>query len=141
MNSITFTIPGPPRGKGRPRFARRGNFTTTYTDDKTAAYENLVALAYKAAGGVMMSGAISLYITAYMPIPASWSSKKKALMEGAPHFKKPDCSNIQKAVEDGLNGVAYQDDSAIWWAEIKKQYDDGDGPRVVVEIESDERYA
>ena len=35
-------MPGEPRGKGRPRFRRAGAFVQTYTDDKTANYENLV---------------------------------------------------------------------------------------------------
>ena len=45
MSALSFTVPGAPRGKGRPRFFRRGPGIGTFTDDKTAAYENLVALA------------------------------------------------------------------------------------------------
>jgi len=40
--TIAFVIPGTPVGKGRPKFARRGNFVSTYTPEKTASYENLV---------------------------------------------------------------------------------------------------
>ncbi|MCL2076331.1 MAG: RusA family crossover junction endodeoxyribonuclease [Betaproteobacteria bacterium] len=31
---LSFTVPGNPCGKGRPRFARKGNHMTAYTDDK-----------------------------------------------------------------------------------------------------------
>jgi Holliday junction resolvase RusA-like endonuclease len=48
---ISFTIPGEPVAKGRAKFARRGNFVTTYTPDKTARYENLVKLAAQQAMG------------------------------------------------------------------------------------------
>ena len=45
MSAVTFTVPGTPVGKGRPKFARRGNFTVAYTPEKTASYENLVKIA------------------------------------------------------------------------------------------------
>ena len=122
MNTITFTVPGVPRGKGRPRAARRGAHIAMDTDDKTAAYENLVRLAYIQAGGGMLGGAIELGVIAYMPVPESWSKTKKRAAYGAPHLGKPDASNIQKAVEDGLNGVAYADDSAIWMTTTQKVY-------------------
>ena len=44
---IKFTIPGEPRGKGRPRFSNRGGYVRTYTDEKTASYENLVKMEYQ----------------------------------------------------------------------------------------------
>ena len=40
---IKFTIPGPPQGKGRPRFTKSGH---TYTPAKTAEYEKLVQAEY-----------------------------------------------------------------------------------------------
>ena len=47
MKEIKFTIPGPPQGKGRPRFSRRGKFVTTFTPDKTVLYENLIRMEYQ----------------------------------------------------------------------------------------------
>lgn len=41
--AMNFVVPGEPVGKGRPKFARRGNFVTAYTPEKTASYENLVS--------------------------------------------------------------------------------------------------
>lgn len=39
---IEFTIPGDPRGKGRPRVVRLKNGASmSYTPDKTVAYEEL----------------------------------------------------------------------------------------------------
>jgi len=45
-----------------------------------------------------------------MPMPKSWSKKKKALMNGKPHTQKPDLSNLIKAFED----VLCKNDSFIW---------------------------
>jgi len=34
---------------------------------------------------------------AYLPMPKSWSKKKKSAMAGRPHRQKPDRDNIDKA--------------------------------------------
>ena len=45
----------------------------------------------------------------HIPMPKSWSKKKKRQMHGTIHRQKPDLSNLLKALEDAI----YQDDSAI----------------------------
>ena len=134
MRSFTFTIPGPPRGKGRPRAYKRGAHIAMYTDDKTAAYENLVTLAYKAAGGEKLNGAIGVLVSMRHPIPKSTSKAKRAGMivgEIKPTVKC-DADNCLKAVLDGLNGVAYDDDKQVVTIIVTKRYDEN--PRVDVEI-------
>ena len=37
-----------------------------------------------------------------MPMPKSWSNKKRLLMNGTPHQQKPDIDNMIKAVLDAL---------------------------------------
>lgn len=49
MEVRTFTIPGTPVGKGRPKFSRAGAGVRTYTPEKTASYETLVKWSYTAA--------------------------------------------------------------------------------------------
>ena len=118
----TFIIPGPPKGKGRPRFARRGKFVSTYTDDTTARYENLVILEFqRQCPGVKLEGPLWIRIRSSFPVPASWSKKRKA--ETYYHTGKPDADNILKIVCDSLNGIAFSDDSIIARAEIIKHYD------------------
>lgn len=129
-----FVVPGRPRGKGRPRFRRAGNFVSTYTPAETAAYENLVALEYQAAGGKMIEGPVEVYVTAWYPIPKSLSKAKRAEMDRgmyAPH-SKPDADNVLKAVLDGLNGVAYKDDTQVQLATVLRLY--GDNPSVFVSV-------
>ena len=46
-----FQVIGAPVGKGRPKFARRGNFVQAYTPTKTKDYEALVQDAAKSAMG------------------------------------------------------------------------------------------
>ena len=44
-----------------------------------------------------------------IPMPKSWSKKKKLLMDGQPHVQKPDLDNLLK----GIGDAHYQDDSVI----------------------------
>jgi Holliday junction resolvase len=43
-----------------------------------------------------------LSLTFHLPMPASWSQKKKAAMNGQPHRSKPDLDNLVKAFKDAL---------------------------------------
>lgn len=58
---------------------------------------------------------VVLEINAYFEIPKSYTKKKRALCEQGDILPtcKPDIDNVVKAVADGLNGVAYKDDSGI----------------------------
>lgn len=129
-----FTVPGKPRGKGRPRFSTAGGFVRTYTDAQTASYENLVALEYERAGGKLIDGPVQVLIHAYFPIPKSTSKKlKDEMIDGVVLPKcKPDVDNICKAVLDGLNGVAYADDTQVSMLVAERLY--GEVARLDVEI-------
>ena len=46
----------------------------------------------------------------HMPMPKSWSKKKRAEMDGKPHQQKPDVDNLGKALLDAV----YCDDACVW---------------------------
>ncbi len=135
MKAVTFVVFGEPEGKQRPRKGVRGNFYTPY---ETKVYENKVRRAYLvAAKGAYFQGMITIGMTAYYRIPKSWTKKKKKQAEaGEIGPTKPDIDNILKAVMDGLNGVAYDDDCMVCDLDhIKKRYAKIDeGGRVEVTI-------
>ena len=130
---ITFTVPGPPQGKARPRVVRTATGKSrSYTPDKTVAYEELVRQRYLAvANGIGFGGKDALMVTivAYYPIPASVSKRRRADMLAGNErpTKKPDYDNIGKIVCDALNGIAYQDDAQITDGRVVKRYTDGPG--------------
>lgn len=134
----TITIPGKPRGKGRPRFSRATG--STYTDDATAVYENLVKTIWMTVVGERLSGELSVSIEAHYAIPTSKPKKMQvAMRDGSVRpTTKPDIDNVIKAVLDGLNGVAYADDAQVVEISASKCY--SDDPRVVV-IVKDSRSA
>lgn len=131
---ISFTVPGTPVAKGRPRSFVRGGRVGHFTPEKTVRYESLVAheASFAMAGGSPVEGPVSLFVVAYFPIPSSWSQKRqKAAMEGLEHVtKKPDLDNVVKAVKDGMNGVAWRDDCQVVSLTANKEY--SDRPRVEV---------
>lgn len=131
---VHFVIPGKPTGKGRPRFNRKTG--RTYTPKETAVYERAVQKAYLATSyGVCLTGPIRAKITACYSIPMSWPNKKKeaALSGKILPTVKPDLDNVAKAVLDALNGIAYDDDSAVVQLIICKSY--AYPPCVVVALE------
>ena len=123
---VTIRLDGPPRGKGRPRFGRRGDFVAVWTDKKTADYE----VRLEAAGIDAMYpnkphlGALSVRIEAGMLIPASWSQKKRqaALAGDLNPTGKPDFDNLAKCVGDALNKIVWRDDSQIIVCAFRKFY-------------------
>jgi len=60
----------------------------------------------------------SVELKFYLPMPDSWSEKKKALMNGKPHKQKPDLDNLEKALLDSLN----KQDSNIYRIHASKWY-------------------
>lgn len=135
MSEVKFTILGEPRGKGRPRFAKQGNFVKTYTPEETLNYEAYVKMCYiQAANGIKLNGAICSDIICYYSVPTSVSKKKreKMLCGYYPCQKKPDIDNIIKSIFDALNTIAFDDDKQITLMIVKKVY--GEVPRIEVRL-------
>ena len=136
MSGLAFTIPGDPRGKGRPRATTIGGHARMFTDSKTASYENLVRLAASRAIGdrTPLDEPLTVVVTVRMTPAASHSEKKRRAMiagEIAP-TKLPDLDNVVKAVLDGCNKVAFRDDALIVSLIARKRY--AATPGVDVEI-------
>lgn len=136
IKMIEFTVYGSPQAKGRPRFRNRGNFVQTYTDEKTANYEQLVYFAFINSGCPRIEGETALAgeIEFYMDIPKSVSKKKHLDMveNKIRPLKKIDLDNGIKIILDALNKIAYDDDKQFVEITAKKFY--SEAPRAVVRI-------
>lgn len=95
--------------KRRPRFANG----RAYTDKATKADEAAVRAAYR---GPKFSGPVKVRIYVYKPLQKAANDD-----EWWPFVQKPDVDNIAKAVLDGLNGVAYDDDAQVIDLQVMKQ--------------------
>lgn len=111
MSYIEFTIEGPPRGKvnPQPRMIKGRPQLFTPHDDRKYMQRVRDACAEAMEGapwfGVPLTGAVKIEVVAFFAIPPSWPKyKREAALNGTlRHTQKPDCSNILKLVEDGVN--------------------------------------
>ena len=108
-----FTVPGPPVAKARPRLARNGH---AFTPKSTRVYERTVALFARSAGVRPLSGPVRLCV----------------------HFffgdrRRRDLDNCLKSVCDGLNHVAYVDDSQVAAISVTRSFDT-ENPRTEVAV-------
>lgn len=132
--TISFTVPGVPV----PWARARQNGKRFFTDPNVAAYKAEVALRAKAAGANPSESPCTLVITAILPVPPSWSAKRRREAQDGRvrHTAKPDWDNLGKGISDALNGIAWKDDSLVYWSNVKKVY--GDNPRVEVTVSYDQ---
>lgn len=124
---ITFFVPGPPAGKGRPRF---GN-GRTFTPPKTVAMEKDVGWYARRAmsGSDLFQGPLRLDVQALYLRPPSWSRKRTDLWK----VSRPDLDNIVKLIKDALNGIVWADDAQVAILLASKLYDaDLEGVEITV---------
>lgn len=131
---IEFVVYGDPIPKGRPRVVNGHAFTPT----RTKKYEEQIALVYKSQyrDFKFCGCALGMDLDIYVKISKSdRKAVKEAKRKGEirPVERTGDLDNIAKAIQDALNGVAYEDDSQIVELSCKKYY--SDEPRVLVRIE------
>lgn len=120
MNARTqkFVIPGKPIPLARARHNGSVIYDKQKHEKQIYRYQLLAQRKLP-----MFTGPLILTITFYMTIPMSWSIKKKTMMKGQLHDKKPDYSNLLKFMEDCGTGILYEDDSKIAVVIGKKIYD------------------
>jgi Holliday junction resolvase RusA-like endonuclease len=131
---VTYQVEGNPVGKGRPKFARRGNFVSTYTPTKTRVYEDLIKEAARKAMGSteLLETPVTVAIHITVPIPKSYSIKRiKACLSGSEKpIKKPDIDNVAKCFLDAMNEIIYKDDTQVLNLHVSKVY----GTTGIVEV-------
>lgn len=141
---IQFTVLGEPVAKGRAKtrniVTKDGRqFTQQYTPEKTRRYEESVKWAFlEQCPGQRFEDDDALWITLhiYKSIPKSMTKRNRTRIDVGELFpgKRPDGSNILKAIEDALNRIAYRDDSQIVRFDVEQYY--SETPRVEVEIQA-----
>jgi Holliday junction resolvase RusA-like endonuclease len=136
---VNYIVYGEPVGKGRPRFARRGTFVSTYTPQKTKTYEDEIRMMAKAAMGASepLDTPVTVAIYIRVGIPASYSKQKRkdALSGVLKPTKKPDLDNVAKCFLDSMNEIVYLDDKLVVNLHVTKVY--AETPAVEVMVKED----
>ena len=138
--TVSFTVPGKPMGKERPRFSRHG---ITYTPQKTKDYEEKVRLCCLQENGRKYfdkNKQLDVWICAYFEPPKKVTKRFRELMLNGmlPPICKSDIDNIAKIILDALNGFLYYDDSQVVNLCVIKRY--LETPRVAVYIKEYKRW-
>jgi Holliday junction resolvase RusA-like endonuclease len=131
--AITFSVPGDPVPQPRPRVSTAGGFARAYVpkDHPIHAYRQAVAVAAQAAGASVHEDPVSVVIDFVFSRPKS-HMRKSGLAADAPRLPRPDIDNLEKAVLDALNGVAWKDDTQV--ARVVKEKTYGTEGRTTVRI-------
>ena len=142
MNAVyfSFTVPGTPVAKARPR-VYKGH---AITPPKTEAAEKRVKLTIRdkkqekrlplAEPVFGKNIPLNVYVSLYFRPPLRTSKKRKEQMirgEIRPAVR-PDADNLAKLVLDAMNGSVYFDDGQIVSLYVRKFYDEE--PRTVVGV-------
>lgn len=139
MAGLSFTVPGKPRGQGRPRF---GN-GRAYKAGEDVTYEAVIAgEAIRAAEAeglalpVIPAGGrgFSVMVVIWHAVPKSLTKARRAEIKAGIRepLAKPDIDNVLKALFDALSGVVWADDSAVTGVTAVKRYSSEPGLEVTV---------
>ena len=136
---MKFTINLIPKAQMRARHGRTKNgFSVTYKADGQRRQEDMLcSLLRPHQPALPLAGPLALKVTAYLPIPMSWSGRKITQAEtGALRpAVKPDLDNLVKHLKDCLTAIGFWgDDRQVVDLVASKRYNDGRGPRWEVEI-------
>lgn len=133
MQPLEIYIPGKAVPQGRPRFARIGNGVRTYDAKQSIDYKSWVkycALQVMAKTSVaIIPRDIPLHMVLYVTITKPASVSKRRLCP----VVKPDLDNIQKTIQDALEGIAYQADQQIVSIISVKRYGPSDSVTVTIQ--------
>ncbi len=138
--NVIITVPGDPVPKARPRVDHH----RAHTPKRTKAFETHVRAAYlEQIETRSIDGPVFADIRFYFSIPKSWKKEKR--LKAQQGLIKPtgrnigDIDNLVKAVLDGLNGYAYEDDSSVVTVTARKLY--SEEPKTVIQSGMNEESA
>ncbi len=137
---MTYTFDITPVGKPRMTQSDQWKTNPNHPDPRKAqrpavtqwfAFQRILqALAYNARYKITDR----IDVVFFLPMPDSWSKKKKREMLGKPHQSKPDADNLMKAFKDSLA----INDEQIWDERSRKFWGDK-GSIMVIPVDSSEQ--
>ncbi len=113
MSTYTVNIPWCPKPKASIRLGVQ-HFYNPNARGMKATREH-VRLEMIKRGIPMLHGPLFVIAHFRMPIPLSLPHAKRMEQHNLPHIKRPDGDNLEKFLNDALNGVLWEDDARIAW--------------------------
>ncbi len=134
MGAVSFTIPGVPVAKGRPRFGNGRAYTPQRTRYAESKSQGAALEAMNKARLRPTAGPVEVQLEFYFPVPASWPQhKRQRVISGElKPASRPDLDNLAKQVTDAMNGIVYIDDAQIVSLSARKWFSQAPETRVIV---------
>lgn len=133
MQPLEIYIPGKAVPQGRPKFTRIGNGVRTYDPKQSVDYKSWIkhcALqVMEKSGTSIIPRDIPLHMALNVTITKPASVSKRRLCP----VVKPDLDNIQKTIQDALEGIVYQADQQIVSIRSVKRYGTSDSVTVTLQ--------
>ena len=128
MQRVSFEVEGDPVPKARPRTVRKGGRTWSYTPKKVTVWEKQIREEAEKHFEEPFECPVALTLGFYLSRPKSRRKENYVVTT-------PDLDNLEKALLDGLNDVAYADDKLVVVKSSAKMYvRPGETPRVSVVV-------
>lgn len=141
MKTISFFVPGLPKGQPRPRaFARKmGNkFVARVYDSGTAeGWKGAIAAFAKAhLPEIPTELPVAVAFTFTMPRPKKHFTRKGLRQDAPDAFtQKPDCDNLAKSALDALTVIGmWKDDAQVYDLRVIKKYGGQSGAQITIEF-------
>jgi len=120
---IKFTVPGRP--VPQPRMTKKSKWVRPEAQ-RYLGYKELVGwVAKQAYKGKPITGEVAVKFIFYLK----------------PRGKKPDLSNLTKAIEDALNKIIWEDDVQVAYSEATRIFSESEPERVEIVVEEVEKEA
>ena len=113
MSSYKIIIPYTPKAKASVRTGKNGWYNPTAKGMMKSASHVRSQLPEQVFP--LMKGPVLAIVHYCMPAPLSLTQWKRTLQHRLPHIKKPDGDNLEKFLNDALNGTLWDDDCKIAW--------------------------
>ena len=127
MQQVYFEVQGNPVPKARARTVRKGGRTWSFTPKKVALWEKTVKSEASKHFSKPFVGPVMVSIVFWMDRPVS--RRKDEWVSTT-----PDLDNLEKAVLDALNGIAYEDDRFVVGKSSQKKYVRRESPYITVRV-------
>jgi Holliday junction resolvase RusA-like endonuclease len=132
---ISLNLPLTPKALPRARHSSRNGYVSSYylkaTQQIFDEYQTSILNALNSeqrtyTRDICKNTPKGLYITLnavfYMPIPVSWSAKRKNAVEMQPHTSVNDVDNLVKMILDRAEGILFPNDKLIYKIIAEKVY-------------------
>ena len=118
MSSYTVTIPITPKPKGVWSLGKYG----TYNPSARGQKQTLEHVKKQLGDISSLKGPLLVIVHYQLPAPQSLSMGKRKKLHLLPHPKRPDGDNLEKFLNDALNGYLWEDDARIAFLFRTKTY-------------------